>query len=105
MIKIDDSGRPWLAHLRDEIEVMARLLDDCQRVAAGIYPTPGDLADAPVLVNPQVAISPEACLKGVAIDHPILGTRPVCTSACVIYAPAAGWARTWSRLYKLEWPQ
>lgn len=105
MIQIDDSGRPWRDHLRDEIETMASLLDDLQRLVSGVFPTHGELATAPLLVNPQIGVAPEACLKGMAVGHPVLGTRPVCTSACVIYAPSAGWARTWSRLYRLEWHQ
>lgn len=102
MITIDDSGRPWQAHLRDEIEVLARLLDDLQRLAAGSFPSYGELSTSPLLVNPQVASAPEACLAGLAVGHPRLGTRPVVTSACVIYAPQLGWARTWSRLYRAE---
>lgn len=104
MIKIDDKT-PWREFLREETEKVASLLDDLQRIAAGTYPTHGELAVAPAIVNPRLSVAPEACLAGLAVGHPTLGTKPVKTSACVVFAPELGWARTWSRLYRLEWHQ
>lgn len=102
MIQIGDNVPNWQADLKREIETMASLLDDMQRLAAGAFPSHGELSVAPALVNAQLSVGPEVCLAGLSIGHPILGSKPVRTSACVVYAPAQGWARTWSRLYRLE---
>ncbi|MDF3608352.1 ATP-dependent Lon protease [Paracoccus sp. DMF-8] len=66
-------------------------------------PTEEDLAQAPILSDWKAAISPggHVMLWGEVTDHPLLGNASIHTSQLIAIDPAAGWARTASRWYRL----
>ena len=67
-------------------------------------PTEEDLAQAPILSDWKAAISPggHVMLWGEVTDHPLLGNASIHTSQLIAIDPAAGWARTASRWYRLD---
>lgn len=71
--------------------------------AAEAGPSDADLAQAPVLSDWKAAISPggHVMLWGEVTDHPLLGNASIHTSQLIAIDPAAGWARTASRWYRL----
>lgn len=77
------------------------LSKDLHRYQSGIGPSREEIEAAPVLSNWSLGQRLEPALLGVAVDHPLLGTRSVLTSPLYILDREAGWARTFSRLYRL----
>lgn len=71
--------------------------------AAEAGPSDADLAQAPVLSDWKAAIWPggHVMLWGEVTDHPLLGNASIHTSQLIAIDPAAGWARTASRWYRL----
>lgn len=84
---------------------MIRLYDAARE--AMTTPMPETLAGAPVLRHWLPVLDPGAvpCLIGNVSGHPKLedGKR-INTSKLLALDPAGGWARTWSRWYRLEDP-
>lgn len=79
-----------------------RLADDLRRIAAGDLPTAAELEAAPVIDHWSLALRAESCLAGTITGHPSIGSmRPGMTSGLFAFAPTLGFARTWSRLYRL----
>ena len=92
---VEDIG-PTTARLR-------RLLADLEGIEAGWRPSARDLAAAPVLDDWRIAHRAVPCLAGHVAGHPRIGEgRPALTSELWLIAPEAGYARTLSRLYRLE---
>jgi hypothetical protein len=78
------------------------LAEDLSRLAAGEGPTPLELASAPVIGRWFLAPRVEACLIGEISGHPTIGElRPGRTTSLFAIDEEAGWARTWSRWYRL----
>lgn len=90
-MKLSPSDRAWFDKVLRAI------------AAAEAGPSEADLADAPVLSDWQVAISPggHVMLWGEVTDHPLLGNASIHTSQLIAIDPEAGWARTASRWYRL----
>lgn len=64
------------------------------------------LRNAPILNRWTMAFAPTACLIGSVSGHPRLGTSPLIhTSELIAIDELAGWARTWSRFYRLGIPR
>jgi hypothetical protein len=63
------------------------------------------LANAPTLENWSFAALFSPCLIGEVTGHPLLGDRPsIHTSQLMVLDAERGWARTWSRFYRLGAP-
>lgn len=102
-----DPGRPLpAADLAATATALRALAADMDRLAAGTYPTEADLDAAPILdrYQPNATLAPVLC--GAVTGHPILcGTeRLIRTSPVHLLDPIQGWARTFSRLYRLGRP-
>jgi hypothetical protein len=82
-----------------------RLADDLDRLLSHGQPSDADLAGAPIIDCWQSALRPQRALVGVVTGHPSIGPgRPAVTSALYAFDPVAGWARTWSRFYRVGRP-
>jgi hypothetical protein len=77
------------------------LAEDLARLAVGQQPTAGDLSAAPIIDDWTIADRQESALAGLISGHPVLGTRPGITSSVFALDLDHGWARTWSRWYRL----
>ena len=77
---------------------------DTLRYEAGEVPSARELADAPVLSQwfVQTARDGVLLLAGDCIGHPRLGSQWITTSPLIYIAKDRTWARTRSRLYRLE---
>lgn len=81
---------------------LQRLLADTTYILENGVPDPDALRNAPVLVNYRFGFRDEVCLVGDALGHPRLGDRNLVTSQLFLVPQHAGWARTFSRFYRLE---
>lgn len=92
-------------HLQiDEAVRMEAALAAFDRLTAGNAPDHHDLVLAPILSGWRRSLVPsvEPVLIGTVEGHPHLsGRRRVATSRLLALDPAAGWARTLSRWYRL----
>jgi hypothetical protein len=72
----------------------------------GKLPSPADLAAAPILTHWALTEDGSGLprLVGVVRGHPLLGSGWCTTSTVLAMAPDATWARTVSRLYRLDEP-
>ncbi|WP_198411832.1 DUF6634 family protein [Microvirga flavescens] len=52
----------------------------------------------------QQPFGPWQVLEGFGVDHLRLGTQPIITSGLFAIDAARGWARTYSRFYRLALP-
>uniref|UniRef100_E6VQ05 Uncharacterized protein n=1 Tax=Rhodopseudomonas palustris (strain DX-1) TaxID=652103 RepID=E6VQ05_RHOPX len=99
------TGRIPVPELRSDIERLRRLLEDLESIRRGDHPSAGRIAKAPVLNNWEMAQRLELCLSGVVNGHPIItDDKEAYTSALWVISPELGYARTFSRLYKLGAP-
>ena len=87
--------------IRREIEKTEALLADLKRFAVGRLPTSQELETAPLIDEYRIAIRGRPILVGQAYNHPRLGTTNIYTTELWAIAPSLGWARTWSRFYRL----
>jgi hypothetical protein len=80
---------------------------DRARILKGWRPGEQDLAGAPLLSRWYIARHPhggELALCGDVAAHPRLGTQDITTSPLLVICAddeGYGWARTWSRFYRL----
>lgn len=66
-------------------------------------PSAALLERAPLLEQWSFAVIRRPCLMGAVVGHPLLGDlSQIHTSELFAIDEAAGWARTWSRYYRLE---
>ncbi|MCQ8782915.1 DUF6634 family protein [Mangrovibrevibacter kandeliae] len=88
------------------IERLRRLLADLERIEAGWRPTLRDLGNAPHLEDWQIVHRMLPSLAGVVHEHPVIadGHRTL-TSDLWLIAPELGFARTFSRFYRLGQPE
>lgn len=99
------TGRVPVPELQPEIERLRRLVEDLERIRRGDHPGAAQLAEAPILNSWGVARHPDLCLTGVVNGHPILNDdKEIHTSALWVISPVLGYARTFSRLYRLGSP-
>jgi hypothetical protein len=92
------ASRAALAH---DIRKLERLLSDLKSLADGGMPSEQTLADSPLLDQYQMRSGRGLSLNGVCIDHPQLVGPAIYTSNLWVLAPHHGWARTYSRFYRL----
>jgi hypothetical protein len=87
-------------------ESLAKLLCDIRNLHAGESPSSESLEAAPIIEQWSYGLVPAGCLIGSVRGHPILGNRiRIHTSQLVFIDPDHGWARTWSRYYRLGTPE
>lgn len=81
---------------------LADLLRDVHDLRVHGRPTLSPLNEAPLLEDWSAAALFTPCLTGSVTGHPLLGSRPrIRTSQLVAFDIERGWARTWSRYYRL----
>ncbi len=79
-----------------------RLADALDRLAADGRPSASDLVDVPIIDMWRPARRFAPALIGLVAGHPILrSSKPKMTSELFALDTDAGWARTWSRWYRL----
>jgi hypothetical protein len=87
-------------------EPLIKLLHDIRDLRAGEMPRSMDLAASPTIDQWSFGLMPARCIVGSVRGHPILGNRArVHTSQLILIDPEHGWARTWSRYYRLGRPE
>ena len=84
---------------------LTKLLRDIRDLRAGEMPRSTDVRAAPIIDKWSYAFVPACCIAGSVRGHPVLGNRTsVHTSELILIDPERGWARTWSRYYRLGVP-
>lgn len=84
---------------------LADLSHDIHDIRVHGRPSHSALVNAPWLENWSSAALFSPCLLGEVTGHPLLGNRPrIHTSQLMILDTEQGWARTWSRFYRLGAP-
>jgi hypothetical protein len=81
---------------------LKRLLADTTYILENGAPDPDALRSAPVLMNYRFGFREEVCLVGEAFGHPRLGDNEIVTTQLFMMPQHGGWARTFSRFYRLE---
>jgi hypothetical protein len=78
------------------------LLHDIHHLQVHGRPASDALVRAPLLQNWSLATLLCPCLIGRVTGHPLLGDRRnIHTSQLMAFDTEQGWARTWSRIYRL----
>jgi hypothetical protein len=75
------------------------LADDLERMT--VFQPSSVLDEAPVLHDWDWALRPVPILAGDVVGHPLLGCRDIVTSEVFALDTDRGWARTYSRFYRL----
>ena len=96
--------RGILGDIAGTLARLEALASDLERFGSGEMPSPEELDAAPLLDPFAISTRPLPCLIGGNGDHPILKGPAITTSEVWIIAPDFGWARTYSRLYRLGEP-
>jgi len=91
----------------DSLQVsLTRLLCDIRDLRAGEITRSTDLKAAPIIDKWSYGLVPARCIAGLVRGHPVLGNLArVHTSEVILIDPEHGWARTWSRYYRLGVPE
>src|SRR3546814_6062665 len=85
----------------DDVRKLRALANDLEGIAKGILPAPDVLASAPFLDGYWFAPREYLSMCGSVHDHPLVSDPMVTTSELWVLAPELGWARTYSRFYRL----
>jgi hypothetical protein len=87
------------------VDQLSALSDDMRDLDLRGRPSNADLRHAPTLSTWTFGELLVPCLVGEVVGHPLLGNRPrIHTSQLIAIDTDGGWARTWSRFYRLEMP-
>ena len=85
---------------------LTSLLCDVRDLRTGEMPRSMDLRATPIIDKWSYGLVPARCIAGSVRGHPILGNLArVHTAELVLIDPESGWARTWSRYYRLGEPE
>jgi hypothetical protein len=95
------SDRGTLGDLRGDLARLEALTDDLRRFAQGDLSAPMPSAEVPILNNYALGERKTLCLTGDCSDHPLIRPTFITTSDVWVLAPELGWARTFSRFYRL----
>lgn len=87
--------------LREKLEAAQAALE---AIEAGREPTPGQLAEAPLLDAWAASEMGGNRICGFVEGHPRITDGPATTSAVIFYADDRSWCRTISRYYRLGRP-
>lgn len=88
----------------DDVRKLRALADDLEGISNGVLPTTKFLSSAPSIGLYQFWTRPHLCLKGHVHGHPDISGSGSITSDLWVFAPELGWARTYSRYYRLAAP-
>lgn len=96
--------------LMGDIAALESLLRDMNRIEDGNFPMPEELERAPLIDRYLVAPRQVGALVGQIHGHPHVKGPVSVTSELWVLAEHLGWARTYSRFYRLGqrfkgWPQ
>lgn len=83
------------------LATLESLLQDLRAVRAGTGPTRAELENAPLLDLYHLQPYMTFCLSGHVTGHPLLGQTHIHTSQLWALNSNHGWARTFSRYYRL----
>lgn len=90
---------PYLARRAKKYRALA---EDLERISRGEHPDEAILRSAPYLLEWRVYLHPLPYLLGTVFGHPEIEDGHICrTSELVTFDPSAGYARTYSRFYRL----
>jgi hypothetical protein len=85
---------------------LTKLLRDIRDLRPGEMPHSAELRAAPFIEKWSYSFLPACCIAGSVRGHLVLGNLArVHTSALIHIDPERGWARTWSRYYRLGVPE
>lgn len=87
-----------------EQRLLKQLAEDLERVSGGFRPDMPELWDAPLLDCYVITQRKVPALAGYVRKHPVLGDAYVRTSDLWMLSPTLGWARSFSRFYRLGTP-
>lgn len=83
---------------------LRRLADDLERICSGEAPTGAELANAPLIENWSVVLTPMGLrMDGFVSDHPLIGAGHTLISQLWASDANGRWVRTLSRFYRLGW--
>lgn len=85
----------------DDVRKLRALADDLERLAAGQAPTEADLADAPQIDAYEFIARSVPAIYGLNDGHPRLSSPTLTTTQLWVLNEKQGWARTYSRYYRL----
>ncbi|MGQ2908439.1 MAG: DUF6634 family protein [Aliihoeflea sp.] len=100
------NGNPQHESLAKTAERLSALAADLRAIAHGQLPEEFLAGSAPTLDWWSPAVRPSVCLEGLVSGHPVLvgQDRAIRTSELWHLDQEAGWARTYSRWYRLGQP-
>lgn len=87
-----------------EVARLKSLAAALERIIDGEMPSEQELATAPLLDPYAIGTRTLPCLVGTIHDHPSIKGSLARTSEVWAMAPELGWARTYTRLYRLGEP-
>lgn len=93
--------RRLIGDIAGELARLESLVSALERFGNGELPTARELKDAPLISPFTMGTLHLPCLVGGNINHPVRTGPIIRTSELWVMAPQLGWARTYSRLYRL----
>ena len=96
--------RQMVGDIAGELARLETLVSALERFGNGEMPTASELEAAPLIHPFTIGTLRLPCLVGGNIGHPIRTGPVIRTSEVWVMAPELGWARTYSRLYRLGEP-
>ncbi|MBX3488683.1 DUF6634 family protein [Parvibaculum sp.] len=105
VIYVGRDGVLQTARLSEQLESMKSLCADLEWLRAGVVrPSLEELESAPLIDDYAFVQRGVTALQGKVTNHPLIGTTTAITSDLYVFAPDLGWARTFSRYYRLGSP-
>ncbi len=105
IIYVGRDGVLQTARLSEQLECMKSLCADLEWLRAGVVrPSLDELESAPLIDDYAFVQRGVTALQGRVTNHPLIGTTTAITSDLYVFAPDLGWARTFSRYYRLGSP-
>jgi len=91
-------------YLHEELTRLKALCIDLEWLKVGALPSFDELESAPFIDDYTFVQRGVTSLAGEISGHPLLGITTAVTSDLCVFAPDLGWARTFSRYYRLGSP-
>ncbi|WP_339828839.1 DUF6634 family protein [uncultured Parvibaculum sp.] len=104
LIYVGRDGVQRPEHLNEELAWLKSLCIDLECLRAGVPPSSAKLDAAPFIDDYEFAQRGVTVLAGEVTGHPPFKTTRTITSDLCLFAPDLGWARTFSRYYRLGSP-
>ncbi|MBX3447894.1 MAG: hypothetical protein KF765_14175 [Parvibaculaceae bacterium] len=105
VIYVGRDGVLQTTYLNEQLVRLKGLCADLELLRAGVVRSSiEELESAPLIDDYTFVPRGVPALQGRVTGHPILGTTTVRTSDLYVFAPDLGWARTFSRYYRLGSP-